>query len=118
MFPKITRRRFMAVTAGAAPRSPPAPAQAAVQLHVWEGTALGARASLRLYHPDPAAAARLIEACRRAIARLEQVFSLYRPDSAVSRLNAEGASPRHRSTSCGCSTKVVGSAPSPTAPST
>jgi thiamine biosynthesis lipoprotein len=91
MFPTITRRRFVAITAAGGALLATGIARAAVPLHVWEGTALGARASLRLYHPDPAAAARLFETCRREIARLEQVFSLYRPDSAVSRLNAEGA---------------------------
>ncbi|HYD32364.1 MAG TPA: FAD:protein FMN transferase [Azospirillaceae bacterium] len=56
----------------------------------WRGTALGAEASLRLYHPDPQAARRLVEDCLSEVRRLEAVFSLYRPDSAVSRLNRDG----------------------------
>jgi thiamine biosynthesis lipoprotein len=48
-------------------------------------------ASIRLAHPDRAAAERLLTACVAEIARLEAIFSLYRADSAISRLNAEGA---------------------------
>jgi FAD:protein FMN transferase len=87
----FSRRRFIAVTAAAgAAAFAPGAGRAAVPLHVWDGVALGARASLRLYHSDAAAATRLIETCRREIQRLERAFSLYRPDSALSRLNAQG----------------------------
>lgn len=88
----LGRRRFLAITAAAAAAVPLPSAGAAgdVPLHVWNGTALGARASLRLYHPDAAIAEGLLDACRAEIERLERVFSLYRPDSAVSRLNAAG----------------------------
>ena len=51
------------------------------RLHVWRGMALGADACLQLHHPDPAEADRLIRLCLDEVARLEQVFSLYRPDS-------------------------------------
>lgn len=88
----ISRRRFLAVTAAAGGTAVlrTGRAAAAPALHVWNGTALGARASLRLYHTDEGQAQRLIAACRAEIERLERVFSLYRPDSAVSRLNAAG----------------------------
>jgi thiamine biosynthesis lipoprotein len=86
-----TRRRFLAITAAAAGAAAlPLPGSAGAGPHVWTGTALGAMASLRLYHPDAKTAHRLIERCRAEIGRLERVFSLYRPDSAVSRLNAAG----------------------------
>jgi thiamine biosynthesis lipoprotein len=49
--------------------------------------ALGAVASITLDHPD---ADRLIGRARAEIARLEDVFSLYRASSALSRLNAGG----------------------------
>jgi thiamine biosynthesis lipoprotein len=57
----------------------------------WRGTALGARASMTLYHPDPAEGRRLIAAAIAEVRRLEQIFSLYRPDSALSALNRQGA---------------------------
>lgn len=61
-----------------------------VALHRWQGTALGADASLLIDFPDAKRAGRLIALALTEIERLEQVFSLYRPDSALSRLNAEG----------------------------
>jgi thiamine biosynthesis lipoprotein len=85
----LNRRRFIAIAA-AAGAAAAAPARAAADVHVWNGTALGARASLRLHHPDRAEAERLIDACVVGIARLERIFSLYRPDSALRRLNAAG----------------------------
>ena len=73
----LGRRRFVAISAAAAALGGGAPAMA-VPLHVWQGTALGAMASIRLAHPDPVAARRLIEGCLAEIARLEAIFSLYR----------------------------------------
>ena len=46
---------------------------------------------LLLHHPDPAAAEALIGASLAEVARLERQFSLYDPDSALVRLNREGA---------------------------
>jgi len=60
------------------------------RLRVWTGSALGASAMLQIHHPDPAEADRLIERSLAEIARLEAVFSLYRPDSALSLLNRNG----------------------------
>ena len=88
--PRTDRRRFFAVSAVAA-AGLAGPVRAAPPLTVWRGQALGARASIWLAHPDPAAAQRLLAACVAEIARLEAIFSLYRADSAVCRLNAEGA---------------------------
>ena len=87
----IGRRRFIAITAAAAALPRRGARAREVPLTVWNGTALGARASIRLYHPDPAAAERLIAEARAEIDRLDRVFSLYRPDSALSRLNRDGA---------------------------
>ncbi|MBV2361586.1 FAD:protein FMN transferase [Thalassococcus sp. CAU 1522] len=79
----LTKRRFLAISAacGLFPFS-----TQAVPLHVETGVALGARVSLRLSHPD---AARIARGALSEIARLEGIFSLYRPDSALSRLNAD-----------------------------
>ncbi len=78
------RRRFLAISAAAIALPGALSAQ---PVHVWQGTALGARATLRLAHPEaPEISARVAA----EISRLEDVFSLYRPDSALSQLNREG----------------------------
>lgn len=84
MPPRMPRRRFLAITAGAAAL---AGQPAAASTHRWRGVALGAPASITLDHPE---AARLVEAARTEIARLEAIFSLHRPDAALVRLNAAG----------------------------
>ena len=60
------------------------------QFHDWHGEVLGAWSELRLWHTDAAFAQRTILRARREIERLERIFSLYRPDSEISRLNATG----------------------------
>jgi thiamine biosynthesis lipoprotein len=85
-----SRRRFFAISAAAAGLAG-RPSAATAPLVIWRGQALGAVASLALAHPDRGAAERLLAACTAEIARLERIFSLYRADSAISRLNAEGA---------------------------
>ena len=80
---RLTRRRFLTLTALAAL---PWPARAG-QITQWHGIALGAEAALYLDHPDAPA---IITRATAEIARLEDIFSLYRPDSALSRLNAAG----------------------------
>jgi len=84
-----SRRRFLRIAASfagynalQADRGLAAPA-----LHLWRGVALGADCEIQLYHPDAPAAERLIAACVAEARRLEAVFSLYRPDSALCRLN-------------------------------
>ncbi|MBZ0215487.1 MAG: FAD:protein FMN transferase [Fimbriimonadaceae bacterium] len=57
---------------------------------IWRGSALGAAAQIQLYHEDPEFAGEQIQVCRREITRLENQFSLYREDSAISRLNRQG----------------------------
>lgn len=78
----LNRRRFIAISAALM-----APLPAAAALHTETGQALGAKVTLRLAHPDaPAIAARAMA----EIARLEDIFSLYREGSALMRLNAAG----------------------------
>lgn len=60
---------------------------------VWRGIALGADAELRIIHPEPAFARSLIEQAMAELRRLEGIFSLYRHDSALSRLNRDGVLP-------------------------
>lgn len=80
----LTRRRFIAISAALAPSM--ALAQKS-DLHVETGIALGAKVTLRLEHPE---APQLAALAMAEIRRLEQVFSLYLPDSALVRLNRDG----------------------------
>ncbi|MFV0297663.1 MAG: FAD:protein FMN transferase [Hyphomicrobiaceae bacterium] len=59
-------------------------------LHVWRGVALGADATIKIHHPDGAVARGLIDRSLAEVARLEGIFSLYDPRSALSRLNRDG----------------------------
>jgi thiamine biosynthesis lipoprotein len=81
----MRRRRFLAITAGAAAFAAAGSAGAAP--YRWHGIALGAPASITLDHPE---APRLAAAAEAEIQRLERIFSLYRSDSALMRLNATG----------------------------
>jgi FAD:protein FMN transferase len=81
--PRLKRRRFLTIMAAAACVGP----AAAAPVTRWTGTALGARASVSLAHPE---AARIVTMARDEIDRLENVFSLYRVESALSRLNRDG----------------------------
>lgn len=89
------RRRFLSIVAACAAAAPAAGARASVAATtrpvVWRGTAMGALASMTLLHPDREKARALLQRCVGEIDRLESVFSLYRPDSSLSRLNAAGA---------------------------
>ena len=89
---RLARRRFIAISAAAA-GLPLLPARASgfADVHVWRGTALGADAVLQIHHPDAAAAEGLITMALAEVERLERIFSLYRPGSAITRLNRDGA---------------------------
>jgi thiamine biosynthesis lipoprotein len=88
----LTRRRFIGITAaaGGLPLLPIGPVHAGSLLRVWTGTALGCDATLQIHHPHPATADRLIAASLAEVERLERIMSLYRPLSALSRLNRDG----------------------------
>jgi thiamine biosynthesis lipoprotein len=90
---RLSRRRFIGITAAAAgldllPFGGKAEAQA--RFVTWQGRVMGAAATLQIHHHDEAAARRLIERSLAEVRRLEQVFSLYRDDSALSVLNRQG----------------------------
>src|SRR6185503_10140546 len=89
-----TRRRFLRVVAAVAGLPLIIAAVRATapkaQLHSWQGEVLGALAELTLWHPDAAFAERTILRVRHEIARFERIFSLYRRDSEISRLNEAG----------------------------
>jgi thiamine biosynthesis lipoprotein len=90
----ISRRKFIAISAAAAGLglSPFAAKRAtAAPLIEWRGTSLGALATIRIYHPDKAAAERLISEAVGEARRLQSVFTLYREDSTLCELNRRGA---------------------------
>lgn len=82
-----TRRRFLMIAAAAA--ALPGAARGQAQAH-WRGRALGAEASVTLAGVDAIAARPVLAAVEKELARLERVFSLVDPQSALSRLNARG----------------------------
>ncbi len=90
----LNRRRFIAISAAAAGCSlMPFGAQTAqpMQTVAWRGRALGATASLVIHHHDRPAGERLLRQVVSELERLEQIFSLYRPNSTLSQLNRQGA---------------------------
>lgn len=91
----LNRRRFMSIAAtgavlGSMPVGLAIAGAGAPAPTVWKGVAMGAQASMTLVHPDRAHAKALIDLCVAEVERLESIFSLYRADSALSRLNATG----------------------------
>jgi thiamine biosynthesis lipoprotein len=81
-----TRRRVLTILAGAAVL-PILGAKAQANVARWQGIALGANAQIVLDHPK---AGQLISKAVNEIHRLEGIFSLYRNDSQLSRLNRTG----------------------------
>lgn len=90
----LTRRRAVRIVAAAAGLPLLIAAVRATapagQLFRWQGEVLGAVSELALWHTDAALAQRTIMRVRSEIARYERIFSLYRTDSEIFRLNAEG----------------------------
>jgi FAD:protein FMN transferase len=89
----LTRRRFLSIVAaaGTLPSVPFSSLMAStIKPVVWRGVAMGGTASMVLAHPDRAAGKQLVARCVAEIARLEAIFSIYRPDTALVRLNAAG----------------------------
>lgn len=89
----LSRRRFIRISAAAAGLSVVpfgTGAQAQANLVTWRGTMLGAVATMKIHHGNPAEAERLIAAACAEARRLEQLFSLYRDDSALVELNRTG----------------------------
>lgn len=86
----IARRRFIHIGAALAAVAFIPAALAAAPVRRWSGSALGAHASIELVGADAALATATFAAVEQEISRLEALFSLYRSDSALSRLNAAG----------------------------
>ncbi len=87
----VSRRGALTIIAGAAAMSVPGSGHARdVRLFEWRGTALGSDARIALYHSDRDRADAAIAASLAEIERLENQFSLYRPNSALGQLNRFG----------------------------
>ncbi len=87
----MTRRRFITFVAAAVGLPLLLKAGGAQARPVrWDGTALGAPASIQLFHTDEAQAHAAITAGLNELKRLEAIFSVYRADSSISLLNREG----------------------------
>lgn len=93
------RRRFLAICAAAGAAGAVGLAwfgrerlaqERRLAVHEWRGTALGAEASIRLFHADATAAKSILDRCVVEIGRVESLFSLFRTDSCLARLNAAG----------------------------
>ena len=92
--PQATRRRALRILAAVAgvPLVIAAVRASAPkgQFFTWHGEVLDAVSELTLWHTDSAFAQRTILRARHEIERFERIFSLYRQDSEISRLNAAG----------------------------
>ncbi len=88
---KTSRRRFLSIVAGGAILAfGDKRAEAASGPYRWQGIILGAQADLTLYAEDRGMAAEAVAACLAETKRLEAIFSLYEPHSALVRLNRDG----------------------------
>lgn len=83
----LSRRRFMIISAGVALGGASGPS--AAKTVSWRGVALGAEAKLIITGLPEADGRRLVQLALKEIDRLENIFSLYRHDSALSVLNSE-----------------------------
>ncbi len=85
-----SRRRFISVSAASAAMLLAGPAAASARYFTWRGVALGAESQIRLVHQSPGHARSTLNSCIAEIERLENIFSLYRPNSTLSVLNRDG----------------------------
>lgn len=88
----LNRRRFLTISASALAgvTFAPVPSFAAPEVHHWTGIALGAKAEINLLHDDPRKAKELFAQIEAEIRRLEGIFSLYKAESELVRLNRDG----------------------------
>lgn len=89
MSAKLPRRRFLAISAAASVATGASSAPNLPEAR-WQGAALGSKASITLSNIDALDAQPLFQAVEAELNRLENIFSLYRPESSISRLNRDG----------------------------
>lgn len=86
----LTRRRTLKLFAASTTLATVPATAKQESLHHWRGVALGANAQMTLCCESAAKAAHLFAMAEKEVARLEAIFSLYRPDSALCVLNNNG----------------------------
>lgn len=91
----ITRRRFLSITAFAGlGYSAPLPVLAKIitahSPYHWKGFTMGTDASIKFYGKDKKSSNKLADSCLKEILKLEQLFSLYEPNSLIRKLNNQG----------------------------
>lgn len=89
---KLSRRKFLTITASSfalalTPNILIAKEQEKVS---WSGIALGAESNMTLFHNNSLYAKDTLDICIDEIKRLENIFSLFIPNSSVSKLNEKG----------------------------
>jgi FAD:protein FMN transferase len=84
----LSRRRLLTITAGVALGASMTPARA--RTVSWRGVAMGAEAKIVIADLPERDAHHMIGLARAEIERLENIFSLYRSDSVIARLNEIG----------------------------
>lgn len=87
---RISRRRLLQISAAVPLTGLGSRAAFAAPVARWQGWALGAQAQIVLAGLSRQDAAPVFALVRDEIARLEQIFSLYQPQSSLSQLNAQG----------------------------
>ena len=89
----VNRRQFLNLSTGAATlmmHRTLSGNELALQQHVRSAEALGTQVNITVVHPEETIANQAIDAARERIEHVEQLMSLYRPDSQLSLLNRRG----------------------------
>lgn len=89
----VNRRQFLSLSTGAATlmmHGALSGHELATQKHVRSARALGTQVNISVFHPEATIANQAIDAALERIEHVEQLMSLYRPDSQLSLLNRRG----------------------------
>tara|TARA_B100001964_G_scaffold168739_1_gene185489 strand:- start:1646 stop:2647 length:1002 start_codon:yes stop_codon:yes gene_type:complete len=89
----VNRRQFLNLSTGAATlmmHRTLSGNELALQQHVRSAEALGTQVNITVFHPEETIANQAIDAALERIEHVEQLMSLYRPDSQLSLLNRRG----------------------------
>lgn len=89
----VNRRQFLSLSTGAAAlmiNRTLLGNEPVMQQHVRSAVALGTQVKITVFHADESIANQAIDAALERIEHVEQLMSLYRPDSQLSRLNRLG----------------------------
>jgi len=92
--PMANRRQFLRLSTGAAAalitQGVTSGGDHALKRSIRRARALGTEVEITVFHPDEAVADRAIDAALKEIEQVEQLMSLFRADSQLSRLNRRG----------------------------